>query len=173
MRCVNQWRFQRGLTRTPLLRLKSSFSWKILDKFKRFRGCSLEPPPPPHTHTHTHPHTHTHDSKFHFHGKFWINLKDLEYHVCPKYSNIHTLALCRKLLFNKSVLLPVSVCTIAELVTNSVDHDQIPHSAASDLGLRCLLKSVCPSTQSKYCNCIKSSWILPVNIVLRLLSSRA
>ena len=27
------------------------------------------------------------DSKFHFHGKFWINLINLEYHFYPKYSH--------------------------------------------------------------------------------------
>ena len=29
-------------------------------------------------------------------------------------------------------------------LANSVDPDQTPHSAASDLGLHCLLRTVCP-----------------------------
>ena len=35
-------------------------------------------------------------------------------------------------------------------MANSADPDQMPHSAASDLGLQCLLKSVCPNTLGKY-----------------------
>ena len=50
------------------------------------------------------------------------------------------------LLFNKSILPPVNVCKIAGLVANSVDPDQTPRSAASDLGLHCLLRPVCPNT---------------------------
>ena len=49
----------------------------------------------------------------------------------------HTIAFYLILLFNKSILLPLSMCKIAELVANSVDPDQMPHSAASDLGLHC------------------------------------
>ena len=30
---------------------------------------------------------------------------------------------------------------------NRVDPDQMPHSAASDLGLHCLLRPVCPNTR--------------------------
>ena len=33
---------------------------------------------------------------------------------------------------------------------NSVDPDQMPHSVASDLGLHCLQKPICPSTYSYY-----------------------
>ena len=40
---------------------------------------------------------------------------------------------------NKSILLPVNVCKTAGCVANSEDPDQTPHSAASDLGLHCLL----------------------------------
>ena len=35
-------------------------------------------------------------------------------------------------------------------MANSVDPDQMPHSAASDLGLYCLLWPVCPNTSSYY-----------------------
>ena len=38
-----------------------------------------------------------------------------------------------------TILLPVSVCKIAEWVANSVDPDQTPQNAASDLGLHYLL----------------------------------
>ena len=35
-------------------------------------------------------------------------------------------------------------------VANSVDPDETPHSAASHLGLNCLLRPVCPNTYGKY-----------------------
>ena len=47
---------------------------------------------------------------------------------------------------NKSILLPVNVCKIAGWEANSVDLDQTPRSAASDLGLHCLPRPVCPNT---------------------------
>ena len=33
---------------------------------------------------------------------------------------------------------------------NNVDPDQTPRSAASDLGLHCLLRHVCPNTKGNY-----------------------
>ena len=39
---------------------------------------------------------------------------------------------------------------IAELVANSVDPDETPRSAASHLGLYCLLRPVCPNIYGKY-----------------------
>ena len=39
---------------------------------------------------------------------------------------------------------------IAGWVANSVDPDETPRSAASHLGLYCLLRSVCPNTYGKY-----------------------
>ena len=48
--------------------------------------------------------------------------------------------------FNKSIVIPENVCKIARCVANSVDPDQTPRSAVSDLGLHCLLRSVCPNT---------------------------
>ena len=50
-----------------------------------------------------------------------------EYH-CPK-------------LLNKSILLPLMTLKLDE-GQNSVDPDQMPRSAASDLGIHCLHKSV-------------------------------
>ena len=35
-------------------------------------------------------------------------------------------------------------------MANSVDPDETPHSAASHLGLQCLLKPVSPNTYGKY-----------------------
>ena len=46
--------------------------------------------------------------------------------------------------------------TVAERVANSVDSDQTPRSAASDLGLHSLSRPVCPATYSKYGNLTKS-----------------
>ena len=60
--------------------------------------------------------------------------------------NIHSLALYLIFLFNKFILLPVSECNMAEWVANSIDPDQMLHSAVSDLGLHCLLRSVCLNT---------------------------
>ena len=42
-------------------------------------------------------------------------------------------------------------------MADSVDQDQTPHSAASDLGLHCLHRPVSPNTWSKYDNMIKST----------------
>ena len=47
-------------------------------------------------------------------------------------------------------------------MANSVDPDQIPYSAVSDLGLHRLLRPVCPNSLGKYgnyCQC----WILSVD----------
>ena len=35
-------------------------------------------------------------------------------------------------------------------MANSVDPDQMPHSAASDLDLQCLLQPVCPNIKGYY-----------------------
>ena len=35
-------------------------------------------------------------------------------------------------------------------MANSVDQDETPRSAASHLGLNCLLRPVCPNTYGKY-----------------------
>ena len=35
-------------------------------------------------------------------------------------------------------------------MANSVDPDQMPHNVASDLGLHCLLRPVCPNTKEYY-----------------------
>ena len=35
-------------------------------------------------------------------------------------------------------------------MANSVDPDQMLHSAASDLGLHCLQRPICPSTEGNY-----------------------
>ena len=48
-------------------------------------------------------------SKFHFQGKSWINFINLGHRI---YLNIHTLALYLILLFNKSILLHMSVCKV-------------------------------------------------------------
>ena len=46
---------------------------------------------------------------------------------------------------------------IAGWVANSVDPDEMPHSAASHLVLYCLLRPVGPNTYGKYGNFVKSS----------------
>ena len=42
---------------------------------------------------------------------------------------------------------------IAGCVIDNVDLDQMQHSAASDLGLHCLLRPVCPNTKCYYGTC--------------------
>ena len=53
---------------------------------------------------------------------------------------------------------------ISGWVANSVDPDEMPRSAASHLGLHCLLRPVCPNTYGKYVNylfCLKTSgWVV-------------
>ena len=51
---------------------------------------------------------------------------------------------------NKNNLPPMLCLKIAGWVANSVDPDETPRSAASHLGLHCLLRLVCPNTYGKY-----------------------
>ena len=37
-------------------------------------------------------------------------------------------------------------------MANGVDYDQMPYSAASDLGLHCLQRPICPYTKGYYSN---------------------
>ena len=46
----------------------------------------------------------------------------------------------------KSIPLPFDVCKILLDEWQTVDPDQMLHSAASDLGLHCLFRPVCPNT---------------------------
>ena len=46
---------------------------------------------------------------------------------------------------SRSILLPADKFKTAGFAANRVDPDQTPHSVASDLGLNCLLRLVCPS----------------------------
>ena len=73
---------------------------------------------------------------------------------------------------------------IAGCVANSVDPDETPRSAASHLGLYCLLRPVCPNTYGKYGNTTVNeiydfiSYMRPqnigtVNVLLSCLSSKA
>ena len=49
------------------------------------------------------------------------------------------------------------VCKITGWVANRVDPDQTPRSAASDQGLHCLLRPVCPNMKNMYDNLIRSN----------------
>ena len=69
-------------------------------------------------------------SKYCIHPKYWDVLSI--YHTCPKILNSH-LDVSKMLLY---------------VWQNSVDPDQTMHSAASDQGLNCLQKPVCPKTLS-------------------------
>ena len=56
---------------------------------------------------------------------------------------------------------------IAGRVANSVDHDETPRSAASHMGLHCLLRPVCPNTYGKY-DMSETNLILHEKIRLKL-----
>ena len=43
-------------------------------------------------------------------------------------------------------------------MANSVDPDKTPHSAASDLGLHCLKRPICPNTNGYYGILVPWSW---------------
>ena len=45
------------------------------------------------------------------------------------------------LVLKLGIVRPIAVC-----IANSVDPDQIPHSAVSDLGIHCLQRPICPNT---------------------------
>ena len=50
-----------------------------------------------------------------------------------------------------SILLPVNVSEIVlDEWQSSVESDQMPYSVGFDLGLHCLLRSVCPNTLNYY-----------------------
>ena len=97
------------------------------------------------------------------HSHLWGTI--YEYRICPKYSDTSThYHTCSKIL-TSTTYYSMLCLKIAGWVANSVDSDEMPHSAASHLGLHCLLRPVCPNTYGKNgthmfsCkNNINSSW---------------
>ena len=71
--------------------------------------------------------------------------------------NIHNLYSLPYTFLQKVNFTAYECIEIAGWVTNKVHPDQTPRSAASDMGLHCLLRPVCPITYSKYGNLIKSN----------------
>ena len=59
------------------------------------------------------------------------------YHICSK-------------IWTSTIYYPMLYLKTAGWVANSVDPDETPRSAASHLGLYCLLSPVCPNTYDKY-----------------------
>ena len=47
-------------------------------------------------------------------------------------------------------------------MAGSIDPDQMPSSAASDLGLHCLQRPICPNTKGYYNRCLTGYFILPI-----------
>ena len=84
------------------------------------------------------------DAKFHFHGKFWINLINLGYHIYHK--NSHILLFTLYFFTSPFYYLWIYVKLLLE-----------EWQRVSDLGLHCLLRQVCSNTYSKYGNSIKSN----------------
>ena len=71
------------------------------------------------------------------------------YRIYPKYSDTSTpYHICSKI-WTSTIHYPMLCLKIAGWVANSVDPDGTPRSAASHLGLYCLLRPVCPNTYSK------------------------
>ena len=72
------------------------------------------------------------------------------YCIYPKYSDTSTpYHICSKI-WTSTIHYPMLCLKIAGWVANSVDPDETPRSAASHLGLNCLLRPVCPNTYGKY-----------------------
>ena len=73
----------------------------------------------------------------------------LHYCIYPKYSDTSTpYHICSKI-WTSTIHYPMLCLKIAGWVANSVDPDETPRSAASHLGLYCLLRPVCPNTYGK------------------------
>ena len=70
--------------------------------------------------------------------------------IYPKYSDTSTpYHICSKI-WTSTIHCPMLCLKIAGWVANSLDPDETPHSAASHLGLYCLLRPVCPNIYGKY-----------------------
>ena len=75
-----------------------------------------------------------------------------KYHIYPKYSDTSTpYHICSKI-WTSTIHYQMLCLKIAGWVANNVDPDETPHSAASHLGLYCLLRPVCLNTYGKYGN---------------------
>ena len=62
-------------------------------------------------------------------------------------SNSVLIGVCEEIRLNTVVQMSLKYCC---MYANSVDPDQPPHSAASDLGLHCMQRSICPNTSGYY-----------------------
>ena len=72
------------------------------------------------------------------------------YRIYPKYSDTSTpYHICSKI-WTSTTHFPMLCLKIAGWMANSVDPVETPRSAASHLGLNCLLRPVCPNTYGKY-----------------------
>ena len=82
----------------------------------------------------------------------WYLVEDFRWLYCiyPKYLDTsipyHT---CSKI-WTSTIYYPKLCLKIAGWVANSVDSDEMLHSAASHLSLYCLLRPACPNTYDKY-----------------------
>ena len=72
------------------------------------------------------------------------------YCIYPKYSDTsapyHT---CSEI-WTSTIYYPMLCLKITGWMADSVDSDEMPHSAVSDLGIHCLLRPVCLNTYGKY-----------------------
>ena len=72
------------------------------------------------------------------------------YCIYPKYSDTSTpYHICSKI-WTSTIHYPMLCLKIDGWVANSVDQDETPRSAASNLGLYCLLRHICSNIYGKY-----------------------
>ena len=84
---------------------------------------------------------------------FTLNIRT-PYRIYPKYLDTLTpYHICSKI-WTRTIYYPILCLKIAGWVANSVDPDEMLHSAASHLGLHCLLRPVCPNIYGKKGNSI-------------------
>ena len=75
--------------------------------------------------------------------------KTVKYHIYKYWDTSTPYNSCSKI-WKSTIYYPMLCLKIAKWVANSVDPDEMPCSAASHLGLHCLLRPVCPNTYCKY-----------------------
>ena len=82
------------------------------------------------------------------------------FRIYPKYSDTSTPYHIYSNNWTSIIHYPMLCLKIAGWVANSVDLDETPRSAASHLGLNCLLRPVCPNTYGKYgyCTFVRSTF---------------
>ena len=103
-----------------------------------------------------------------FHYSYSI---DSHVNIASKRHKVLTLDKCIKAIKLLESSLVWVVCKIKKdwNMANSVDPDQMPHSAASNLGLHCLQRPICPDTKCYYGIYLACFWIFLEQTVIFIL----